>query len=198
MIPTKDKTRPEIRGLDEASRLGRQRARPPVDQWNPAFSGNLDIRVAADGTWSYLGSPIRRQRLVGLFASILRHDDDGRYYLVTPVEKVGITVEDAPFLAVSMVVEGRGRGQQVTFSTNVGDEVTAGPDHKLRFETADAGGLKPYLRVRGRLEALVTRALVYDLVELADERDLAGERVFGIWSGGAFFAIAPADQIERQ
>lgn len=187
-----------MRGLDEARRASRKRGLPPVDEWDPAFSGDLDITIARDGTWFYLGSEIKRQRLVRLFASILRRDDDGRYYLVTPVEKVGITVEDAPFLAVSMDVEGNGPSQQVTFHTNVGDEARAGHEHPLRFARDAADGLKPYVHVRGRLEALISRALVYDLVEIADERVMDGEECIGIWSGGAFFPIGSADDITKQ
>jgi uncharacterized protein len=194
MTPTEDKARSSVRGLDEARRLGRKRGIPPVESWNPSFVHDLDIRIARDGGWSYLGSPIRRERLVRLFASVLRHDDDGRYYLFTPVEKVGIVVEDAPFVAAEMSVKGQGRDQTVTFTTNVADSVAAGPEHPLRFATGADDGLKPYVHVRGRLEALVSRSLVFDLVELAvEEPDDAGGSVLGIWSGGKFFAVAAAD-----
>ena len=175
--------------LDEIERAASRKSAAPVHLWNPAFSGDLDIRISRDGKWFYLGTPINRQRLVNLFARILRRDDDDRYYLVTPVEKVGIEVEDAPFLAVSMDIEGDGRDQRVTFHTNVGDHVTAGPEHGLRFETDQSGGLKPYIHIRARLEALASRALVHDLVEIAEERKLNGKRLLGIWSGGVFFAI---------
>jgi hypothetical protein len=158
----------------------------PVDSWNPAYCGEIDMRIAADGAWYYRGSPIGRESLVRLFASILRREPDGRHVLVTPVEKVGIAVEDAPFLAVDMAAEGEGANRVLTFRTNVGDIVAAGPEHPLRFETDAANeGLKPYLLVRGRLEALVTRSLTQDLVALADERD--GK--MRISSGGAFFAL---------
>src|SRR5690606_30609226 len=124
-----------LKGLAVAEAEGRQaRGLPPVHKWNPPFCGDLDMRIARDGTWFYMGTPIGRERLVRLFSTVLRHDEDGKYYLVTPVEKVGITVDDAPFLAVAMKVEGQGREQQLTFTTNVGDEAAAGPDHPLRFE----------------------------------------------------------------
>jgi hypothetical protein len=161
----------------------------PVDSWNPAYCGEIDMRIAADGTWYYRGSTIGREALVRLFASILRREPDGRHVLVTPVEKVGIAVEDAPFLAVDMAAEGEGANRVLIFRTNVGDIVAAGPEHPLRFETDAANeGLKPYLLVRGRLEALVTRSLTQDLVALADQR----EGKMRISSGGAFFALPPA------
>nr|WP_235867180.1 DUF1285 domain-containing protein [Roseibium marinum] len=167
------------------------RAPPPVEKWNPPFCGDLDIRIARDGTWHYLGSPIGRERLVRLFASVLRKDADGRHYLVTPVEKIGITVEDAPLLAVEMAVEGEGENQAVTLRTNLGDLVRVGPDHPLRFEKeTDSGGLKPYVLVRGRLEALFTRALMYELADMLEEREEGNGVALGIWSGGAFFTLA--------
>jgi hypothetical protein len=160
-----------------------------VERWNPPYCGEIDMKIAADGTWLYRSSAIRREALVRLFASILRREPDGRHVLVTPVEKVGIEVEDAPFLAVEMVVEGEGRGRTLTFRTNVGDVVAAGADHPLRFETeGGTGGLKPYLRVRGGLEALAARTLVHELAAIAEERD--GRP--GVWSGGVFFAFPEA------
>jgi len=162
------------------------RTPPPVEKWNPPFCGDLDIRIARDGSWHYLGSPIGRRPLVKLFASVLRKDEDGRHYLVTPVEKIGITVEDAPLLAVEMAVEGEGESRRITLRTNLGDLVAIGPEHPVRFEKEpDSGGLKPYVRVRGRLEALFTRALMYQLADLMEDR---GGKT-GIWSGGRFFAV---------
>jgi hypothetical protein len=153
------------------------------------------MRIRADGTWLYQNSPIGRQALVKLFSRILRKDADGRTYLVTPVEKVVVEVDDAPFLAVEMQVENQGRDQQLIFRTNVDDIVRCGPDHPLRFEREPgSGGLKPYLLVRGRLEALVTRALYYDLVELA-EPGPDGETL-GIWSGGAFFPLEADEETD--
>jgi hypothetical protein len=157
-----------------------------VDRWNPPYCGEIDMRIAAEGTWFYRGTPIEREALVRLFASILRREPDGRYVLVTPVERLGITVEDAAFLAVEAAIEGAGSDRTLTFRTNVGDIVAAGPEHPLRFEAeTGTGGLKPYLHVRGGLEALATRSLSLDLVALGDERAGAA----GIWSGGAFFAF---------
>ena len=155
----------------------------PVERWNPPYCGEIDMRIGADGGWSYRGSPIAREALVRLFASILRREPDGRHVLVTPVEKVGIAVDDAPFLAVEVMAEGDGRDQVLTFRTNVGDVVTAGREHPLRFHSeTGTGGLKPYLLVRGGLEALATRPLQLELVSLADEHDGAT----GLWSGGMF------------
>ncbi len=180
-------------GLGALERMAREagaKGAPPVEKWNPEYCGDLDIRIAQDGSWHYLGTPIGRQRLVRLFASVLRKDEDGRTYLVTPVEKIGISVDDAPFLAVEMAVDGQGRDQVVSFRTNVDDVVTAGPDHPLRFEEEPGtDGVKPYVLVRGRLEALVTRALLYDLAELAEEAESDGRRRLGIWSGGMFFPM---------
>ncbi|MEM5585446.1 MULTISPECIES: DUF1285 domain-containing protein [unclassified Roseibium] len=172
------------------------RSPPPVDKWNPPFCGDLDIRIARDGTWFYLGTPIGRPALVRLFASVLRKDADGRHYLVTPVEKIGITVDDAPLLAVEMAVETAGEGRPetrlLTVRTNLGDLVKIGPEHPLRFEKEpDSGGLKPYVLVRGRLEALFTRALMYQLADLMEVRGSDDDMETGVWSGGRFFAVSP-------
>jgi len=165
----------------------------PVDSWNPPFCGDLDMRIAADGTWYYLGTPIGRKRLVKLFASVLRRDADGKYFLVTPVEKVGITVDDAPFLAVAMGVENAGPDQVIAFRTNVDDEVRVDDGHPLRFEMEEGtGGLKPYALVRGRLEALVARAIYYDLVALGVIETVEGTPYFGVRSAGRFYPMAPA------
>jgi hypothetical protein len=162
---------------------------PPVDRWDPPYCGDIGMAIRRDGTWLYLGSPIGRKPLVRLFSRVLRRDADGRHYLVTPVEKVDVAVEDAPFLAVEMEVAGSGEGQRLVFRTNVDDVVACGPENPLRFEVEEgSGGLKPYLRVRGRLEALVTRAVYYELVELAVTE---GDRL-GIWSEGSFFVMTEA------
>lgn len=188
------------RGLSAlVARLGVEggRGAAPVERWNPPFCGDIDMRIAADGTWFYCGSPIGREAMVRLFASVLRRDEDGRTYLVTPVEKCGITVDDVPFVAVAMSVEGEGRAQIVGFRTNVGDAVVVDGDHPLRFDhDRDNGGLKPYVLVRGRLEARLARAVLYDLVELGDTADVDGRAWFGVWSSGRFFAITPADELE--
>jgi hypothetical protein len=161
------------------------RAQPrPVERWNPPHCGEIDIRIGADGAWFYRGSPIGREALVRLFASVLRREPDGGHVLVTPVEKLGIDVEDAPFLAVELLSEGHEMERVLTFRTNVGDIVAAGPEHPLRFAVeTETGGLKPYLAVRGGLEALATRAVALELVALAEDKDGAA----GLWSGGAFF-----------
>jgi hypothetical protein len=174
---------------------------PPVHLWNPPFCGDLDLRIAADGTWHYLKTPIGRLALVKLFASVLKREGD-KYFLVTPVEKVGIVVDDVPFLAVELRVEhgdpGDARGRALDFRTNVDDWVPCGAGHVLRFEPEPGtGGLKPYLHVRRELWAKVTRALFYDLVELGEERDVGGVRMFGIASRGEFFAMAPADSLRE-
>ena len=186
-------------GLDTLAGAARQAGRkgpPPVHLWNPPFCGDLDMRIAADGTWFYMKTPIGRPALVKLFASVLKREGD-KYFLVTPVEKVGITVDDAPFTAVEMKAEREGAARTLSFRTNVDDWVTVGPEHALRFEPEqETGGLKPYLHVRRDLWALVTRALFYDLVELGEERDVNGVRMFGVASGPEFYAMAPADELK--
>jgi uncharacterized protein len=170
---------------------------PPVHLWNPPFCGDLDMRIAADGTWHYLKTPIGRPALVKLFASVLKREGE-KYYLVTPVEKCGIVVDDAPFLAVELRVQPSHQGRVLNFRTNVDDWVACGPGHALRFELEPhSGGLKPYLHVRRDLWAKVTRALFYDLVELGEERDIGTTRMFGVASGGEFFAMAPADSLRE-
>lgn len=170
---------------------------PPVELWDPPYCGDLDMRIAADGTWFYLKTPIGRPALVRLFASVLKREGD-RYFLVTPVEKCGIRVDDAPFLAVEMTVDDSTDGRVLNFRTNVEDWVACGPDHRLRFEPeAGTGGLKPYLHVRRNLWAKVTRALFFDLVELGEERDHNGTAMFGVASGGAFFPMAPAQAMRE-
>jgi hypothetical protein len=179
-----------IAGLEALLREHAGRPVPPVETWNPPYCGDIGMAIRSDGVWMYQGSPIGRIALVKLFASVLRKDDDGHHYLVTPAEKVDVAVADAPFMAVEMAVEGAGRDQRITFRTNVDDLVTVGPSHPLRFvEEAGSGGLKPYVLVRGRLEALVTRALYYDLVEMAEPRDVDGREVLGLWSSGQWFAL---------
>lgn len=166
-------------------------ALPPVDAWNPPYCGDIGMRIRSDGVWFYQGSPIGRKPLVRLFSRVLRKDADGRHYLVTPVEKVDVAVDDAPFLAVEMEVKGAGRDQVLIFRTNVDDVVRCGRDHPLRFVAEPhSGGLKPYLLVRGRLEALVTRAVYYDLVELAVPGEAGSDDVLGVWSEGSFFPLA--------
>jgi hypothetical protein len=166
---------------------------PPVHLWNPPFCGDIDMRIARDGTWFYGGTPIGRPALVRLFASILRQDADG-LMLVTPVEKVRIRAEDAPFLAVEMAVES-GDEPVLRFRTNVDDWVTVDGDHPLRFVPGPSGGLKPYVLVRGGLEALVKRAVFLDLAERGETRTVDGVEVFGIRSSGLFFPMALASAL---
>src|SRR6202163_383839 len=167
---------------------------PPVHLWNPPFCGDLDMRIASDGTWYYMGTPIGRPALVRLFSTILKRED-GKHFLVTPVEKVGIRVDDAPFLAVEMQNEADERGRHLRFRTNVDDWVGCDAGHRLRFEMAADGGLTPYLHVRADLWAKVTRAIYYDLVDMGEERVVDGQQMFGIESGGEFFAMADAKQV---
>jgi uncharacterized protein len=174
---------------------GERKGPPPVERWDPPYCGDLDMRIATDGTWFYLKTPIGRPALVKLFASVLKREGE-KYFLVTPVEKCGIEVDDAPFLAVELDVEEAADGRALNFRTNVDDWVCCGPEHALRFEPeAGTGGLKPYLHVRRNLWAKVTRTLFFDLVELGEEREVEGRAMFGVMSKGTFFAMAPADQV---
>lgn len=165
------------------------RSLPPVERWNPEHCGDIDIRIARDGTWFHNGSPIGRHELVRLFSTILRKDPDG-YHLVTPVEKMRITVEDAPFIAVLLNVEGEGRDQRLTFTTNVGDETVAGPDNPIRVET-DPGTEEPapYVHVRRGLDAKIARAVFYQLADLTVPGEGEHAGFLGVWSGGKFFAL---------
>lgn len=167
---------------------------PPVHLWNPDFCGDIDMRIARDGTWFYLGTPIGRKPLVKLFSGIIRREGD-KYFLVTPVEKVGIQVDDAPFVAVRMDVEGSGERQRLRFFTQVEDEFVAGEEHPIRV-TLDARTEEPspYVLVRSNLEALIHRNVFYQMVELAVERELEGVRWLGVWSDGRFFPIAPSPE----
>jgi len=178
-----------ISGLEALLKAQSGKGPAPMERWDPPYCGDIGLRIRSDGTWAYRDSPIGRPALVKLFASVLRKDADGRHYLVTPIEKVDVDVADAPFLAVEMEVRGSAREQTLVFRTNVDDVVEAGPAHPLRFEIEPGSqGLKPYLLVRGRLEALVTRAVYYDLVELAVGEDDG----LGLWSDGAFFVMPAA------
>ncbi|MCT7663407.1 DUF1285 domain-containing protein [Shinella kummerowiae] len=173
------------------------RGLPPVERWNPPFCGDIDMEIRPDGTWFYMGTPIGRAPLVRLFSTVLRKDEDGKTYLVTPVERVGIRVVDAPFLAVEMNASGEGAAQTLTFRTNVGDVIETGPEHPLRFIIAGENNeLKPYLLVRGRLEALVSRAVMYDLVELGETIEIDGINMFAVRSGGVVFPVMPAAELD--
>ncbi|AYG59799.1 DUF1285 domain-containing protein [Rhizobium jaguaris] len=199
----------EIRGASDAASLaalisraagdagGRKKNLPPVDGWNPPFCGDIDMEIRSDGTWFYMGTPIGRAPLVRLFSTVLRKDADQKTYLVTPVEKVGIRVVDAPFIAVEMSVTEREGKRVLTFRTNVGDVVEAGREHPIRFIIrGENDELKPYLHVRGRLEALVTRAVMYDLVELGETAVIAGREMFCVRSGGTIFPVMPLAELD--
>jgi uncharacterized protein len=188
MATTSDVSNP-LKGLSDVVKA---KGPPPVERWNPPFCGDIDMRIASDGLWHYMNSPIGRMPLVKLFASILRYDEDGKYYLVTPVEKCGIRVDDAPFVAIRMRVEDPGLEQLIHFETNVDDGVIVGPLHPLRVaDEQGTGGLKPYVLVRRNLEALVSRALFYDLVKLGV---IEGEW-FGVWSSGVFYPMQRASEL---
>ncbi|WP_136636331.1 DUF1285 domain-containing protein [Pseudooceanicola onchidii] len=171
------------------------RGLPPVHLWHPEHSGEMDMRIARDGTWYHEGTVIQRPELVRLFSTILRRDDDG-YVLVTPVEKWGITVEDAPFVAVDVEAEGTGEAQVLSFVTNVGDVAEAGPDHPIRVtRDAETGEPSPYVLVRDRLEALIDRKTFYRLVDLGVAHRHEGEDWFGLWSGGEFFPVQKSEDL---
>jgi len=183
-------------GIDAIARAARRaggKGAAPVHLWNPPFCGDIDMRIAADGTWFYQKTPIGRPALVKLFASVLKREGE-RYFLVTPVEKCGIAVDDVPFLAVEMDIERAAAGRVLNLRTNVDDWVACGPRHALRFTPEASGGLKPYVHVRDNLWA---RALFYDLVDLGEEREIDGACMFGVASGGAFFVMAPADYLRE-
>ena len=170
---------------------------PPVHLWNPPHCGDLDIRISRDGTWFYMGTPIGRPELVRLFSTILRKDGDS-YVLVTPVEKVGITVEDAPFVAVDFELEGSGQAQTLTFTTNVADTVKAGPDAPIRIERdPKTGEPSPYVRIRANLDALIDRKSFYRLVDIGTSEIYHGKDWFGVWSGGQFFPIIPSAELSQ-
>jgi hypothetical protein len=190
-------TATNLDGLTSAAKnAGAGKGLPPVHLWNPPFCGDLDMRIAPDGTWFYQGTPIGRPALVRLFSTILKRED-GKHFLVTPVEKVGIKVDDAPFLAVEMQREATDLGPSLRFRTNVDDWVDCDATHRLRFEAAAEGGLTPYLHVRADLWAKVTRALYYDLVDMGEERMVDGRAMFGVVSAGEFFAMADADEVRE-
>ncbi len=181
--------------LATSARAATKRGLPPVHLWNPPDCGDLDMRIARDGTWFYLGTPIGRPELVRLFSTILRKDGD-RYVLVTPVEKVGITVDDAPFVAVDFHVTGTGKDQTLTFVTNLDDEAQAGPDHPIRVERdPETGEPSPYVLIRANLEALIDRKSFYRLVDIGAHADHEGESWFGLWSDGQFFPIIPSGEL---
>jgi len=174
--------------LPEIVRLVEERRLPPVEQWNPQHCGDSEMRITRDGTWYHQGSPIGRPAMVRLFSTVLRREVDGGHVLVTPIEKLAIEVEDAAFVATAMKVEGSGPSMRLAFQLNTGDLVTAGPAHPLRFAD-DGEGPRPYLQVRGGLEALVARPVFYELADLALANDVGAP---GVWSDGAFFPFPSA------
>lgn len=188
--------KPSAESLANAAKAASKTGMPPVHLWNPPFCGDLDMRIARDGTWFYLGTPIGRKPLVKLFSSILRRDGDD-YFLVTPVEKVGITVDGAPFVAIDFDVTGTGPDQTITFHTQVDDIAIAGPDHPLRVERdPDTGEPSPYILIRANLEALIDRKSFYRLVDIGTHERIEGVDWFGLWSGGRFFPIIPAAELD--
>ncbi len=187
---------PSANALAEAaSAASTGKGLPPVHLWDPPFCGDLDMRIARDGTWFYQGTPIGRPALVRLFSTILKREG-GKYFLVTPVEKVGITVDDAPFVAVDFRAEGQGEDQRLTFVTNVGDEASAGPEHPLRvIRDPESGEPAPYIHIRAGLEALIDRKSFYRLVDLGAHAPHDGAEWFGLWSGSVFFPVIPSQEL---
>jgi hypothetical protein len=175
--------------LAEIARLAEENRLPPVESWNPEHCGHSEMRIASDGTWFHQGSPIGRVAMVRLFSTILRRETDGRFVLVTPVEKLDIDVDDAPFMAVELKIDGEGRDARLAFRLSTGELVVADSDHALRFAEREDGP-RPYLHVRGGLEALIARSVYYELAEIALAN---GSAPPGVWSAGVFFALEPRD-----
>ena len=190
--PAQNIVKPTAESLAASATAASRKGPPPVHLWNPPFCGDLDMEIRRDGTWFYMGTPIGRPALVRLFSSILRKDGDS-YFLVTPVEKVGIRVHDAPFVAVDFVVENPGADQVIRFKTHVGDEADAGPDHPIRVvRHPETGEPSPYVHIRGALEALIDRKSFYRLVDIGEVQSFDGVDWFGILSARQFFPIIPA------
>jgi uncharacterized protein len=187
--------KPSADGLAASATAAARKGPPPVHLWNPPYCGDMDMRIARDGTWFHEGTPIGRPGLVKLFAGILKREGD-KYFLVTPVEKVGIVVDDAPFLAVDFNVTGQGDAQSLQFRTLTDDEMTAGPDHPIRvIRDEKTGEPSPYIRVRRNLDALIDRKSFYRMIDLGAHAMHEGARWFGIWSGGQFFPIIPSAEL---
>ncbi|MFN3210383.1 MAG: DUF1285 domain-containing protein [Roseovarius sp.] len=190
-MSNKPVTTPSAESLAEIARKESGKGLPPVHLWTPDFTGEMDMRIARDGTWFHEGTVIEREGLVRLFSTILKKEGD-RYYLVTPVEKVGIVVEDAPFVAVDFEAEGEGEAQALIFTTNVGDRVLAGAENPIRVERdPETGEPSPYVHVRAGLEALIDRKSFYRLVD----RGVKSDDWFGLWSDGTFFPVIPSDEL---
>lgn len=194
MPPTSSDRHPSVSadGLSASLAGLPKKGLPPVHLWNPPYCGEIDMRIARDGTWFHEGTPIGRPAMVKLFSSILKREGD-RFYLVTPVEKVSIVVEDAPFLATDFSVQGTGRDQELTFVTKTEDEVVAGPDHGIRVaRDTQTGEPAPYVHIRAGMEALIDRKSFYRLVDLGVQEDVDGTPWFGVWSAGVFFPMIPS------
>ena len=187
--------KPSAESIASSAKAATKKGPPPVHLWNPPFCGDIDMRIARDGTWFYLGTPMGRMPLVKLFSSIIRKDGDA-YFLVTPVEKVGITVDDAPFVAVDFEVSGKGTAQVLTFTTNVEDTAVAGPEHPIRVvRDPETGEPSPYILIRSNLEALIDRKSFYRLVDIGTHERHEGDSWFGVWSSGQFFPIIPSAEL---
>ena len=189
---TSDKPTAEsiLQSIPQPEQSTPRRTPAPVHLWNPPVSGEMDMRIARDGTWIHEGTAITRKPLAQLFAGILRFDEDQRYYLVTPVERWAIQVEDVPFVAVSLEIDGEGEDQVLRFTTNLDDSVEAGPDNPIRVVVdSDTQEPSPYVLIRTNLEALINRNVFYDLAERAVEHEVDGKACFGVWSKGTFFPI---------
>lgn len=185
MTPATDQL---LKAAQDAAKEGKL---PPVHLWNPDFCGDLDMEIRRDGTWFYEGTPIGRKPLVRLFSTILKLED-GKYFLVTPVEKVGIRVVDAPFVAVDI----EKTDGTITFTTNVGDKVLAGESHAIRVTRDATGEPSPYVHVRAGLEALIDRKSFYRLVDMGEAHTVDGTDIFGVWSAGSFFPIIPMADLD--
>jgi uncharacterized protein len=187
---------PSADGLFFSASGAAKKGPPPVHLWNPAFCGDIDMKIARDGTWFYLGTPIGRPAMVKLFSSILKLED-GKYFLVTPVEKVGIQVEDAPLHAIDLEATGSGASQTLRFYTKTEDEVTAGPDHEIRVDRdPQTGEPSPYIHIRRGLMARIDRKTFYRMVDLGCHTLVDGVSWFGLWSSGRFFAVIPSADLE--
>ncbi|NMT63667.1 DUF1285 domain-containing protein [Marinobacter orientalis] len=183
--------KPETIAEQVESAQSHDKGLPPLDKWNPELSGDIDIVIARDGQWLYEGKPIGREAIVRLFSTILRREEDGHYYLVTPVEKWRITVEDAPLLAHSLHASGDGREQVLTVTTNTGETIEVGGAHPLEVGTyAGSDEPRPVVKVRHGVEARLVTAAYYDLAELVTEETIDGKTIPGVWSNGNFYKIA--------
>lgn len=168
----------------------KNRGPAPVHLWNPPFCGDIDMHILRDGTWVHEGRPIRRKAMVQLFASILLREEDRQFYLVTPAEKVRIQVDDCPFIAVLMDAIGKGKAQRIRFTTNTDEVFTLDQEHTLSVSTnPDTGEPHPVVHVRSGLNALIGRNVFYQLVELAQQKQIADKALFGVWSSGVFFSL---------